>query len=176
MAGVRAGRTFASSGPLLFLDVAGREPGDEIALDAGAPATLRVRASAASIAPMARLEIVVNGRVAHTVTAGDSLRLAFDGAVELPRGGWVTARVIGPASRYVGDSYAFAHTSPVYVVRGGRRFVSTDDARFFVATVDSLRTRVERGPWRTPAERTRFHAALDSARAVYQRLVEDARR
>jgi hypothetical protein len=76
----------------------------------------------------------------------------------------------------VGDSYAFAQTSPVYVVRGGRRFVSADDARFFVATVDTLRTLVERGPWRTPAERTRFHASLEQARAVYQRLADDATR
>lgn len=170
LAGVRAGRTFASTGPLLFLDVAGREPGDELALGAGAPATVAVRAEAVSIAPMASLEIVVNGRVAHAVAATDSLRVAFAGEVALPQGGWVAARVRGPASRYVGDSYAFAHTSPVHVVRGGRPFTSADDARFFVGTIDALRARVARGPWRTPAEEARFVAALDSARTVYERI------
>ncbi len=174
LAGIRAGRTFASTGPLLFLEVAGREPGDEIALAAGAPPTLAVRAEATSIAPMSRLEIVVNGAVVQTVNATDSLRIAFTGTVPVPQGGWVAARVVGPPSRYVGDDYAFAHTGPVYVVRGGRWFTAAADARFLAEAVDAVRARVERAPWRTPGERARFEAALDSARAVYRRIADGA--
>jgi hypothetical protein len=62
----------------------------------------------------------------------------------------------------------------VYVVRDGRRFTSAEDARFLAETVDAVRARVERAPWRTPTERARFHAALDSARAVYRRIADDA--
>ena len=36
---IKRGRTFFSTGPLLFLQVDGREPGEEIALPANAPAT-----------------------------------------------------------------------------------------------------------------------------------------
>ena len=170
LAGIKAQHTFGSTGPLLFLDVAGREPGDEIALGAGAPPALRVRAEATSIAPMARLDIIVNGKVARTVTASDSGRISFDGNVAIPEGGWIAARVIGPSSRYIGDSYAFAQTSPVYVVRGGRRFTSAEDARFFVQTLDAILARVERGPWRTPAEHDAFRAQVEEARAVYARI------
>jgi hypothetical protein len=171
--GIRAQHTFATTGPLVLLDVAGRQPGDEIALGAGAPTALRVRAEARSIAPMARLEIVVNGRVALAARAQrDSARLAVDTTVDVPQGGWVAARVLGPSSRYVSDSYAFAQTSPVYVVRGGRRFTSAEDARFLAQAVDAVRARVERAPWRTDAERARFMAALDSARAVYERIAD----
>ncbi|MCI0435993.1 MAG: CehA/McbA family metallohydrolase, partial [Gemmatimonadetes bacterium] len=136
--GIKAGRTFGSTGPLLFLDVAGRQPGDEIAQGARDAAELRVRAEAVSIAPLDRLEIIVNGTVAQSVRATDSLRIVFEGAVALPRGGWVAARVIGPASRYVTDSYSFAQTSPVYVVRNGRRFTSAQDARFLADAVTAL--------------------------------------
>lgn len=123
---------------------------------------------------MERLEIIVNGRVADSVeVSGDSSRLVFDGAVDLPRGGWIAARVVGPPSRYIGDSYAFAHTSPVYVVRGGQPFTSADDARFLADAVAALWARVdERAEWRTPAERAQFLAAIQQARTVYEEIAE----
>ena len=174
MAGVKAQRTFGSTGPLLFLDVAGREPGDEIALGKGAAPSLKVRAEAMSITPMGRLDIIVNGKVAATVSASDSAHIVFDGNVSIPAGGWVAARVIGPSSRHIGDSYAFAQTSPVYVVRNGRRFTSAEDARFFVQTMDALLSRVERASWRTSAEREKFRAQVEEARGVYQRIAGQA--
>jgi TolB protein len=186
MDGVKAGRTFGTTGPLLFLDVDGKEPGDEIALSDSAPTSLRVKADAASIAPLEKIEIIVNGRVAQTMKAtGNGQTATFSGSVDLPHGGWVAARVIGPPSRYIGDSYPFAQTSPIYVVRGGRRFTLAEDAAFLRDVVDAIRVRAEGGGrgrggataagslrWRTPAEREKFMAALDQARAVYARIAE----
>ena len=79
---------------------------------------------------MDRLEIVVNGEVIRTVDAEDPYQVTFQGDIPVPQGGWIAARVLGPSSRYVTDSYAFAHTSPVYVVRDGQAFRSAEDARF----------------------------------------------
>ncbi len=172
MEGVRRQRTFASTGPLLFLNVAGREPGDEIALEAGGPEAMRVRAEAVSIAPMDRLEIVVNGAVAHTVEAADPFRVTLEADVAVPQGGWIAARVLGPSSRYVTDSYAFAHTSPVYVVRDGRIFRSAADARFLAEAVEAIWRRVQNAPWRTEEDRSRFRAALDQAVAVYEGIIQ----
>jgi TolB protein len=167
---VRRGRTFMSTGPLISLDVDGRGPGDEIALAASAPTAVRVKADAVSITPLDSLQLIVNGDVARTVAVRGADRVAFDGTVDLPEGGWIAARVLGPHSRYIGDDYAFAHTSPVYVVRGGRRFIKAEDVQFLSETVDAIWGRVERGRWRSVAERDRFRAAVDSARAVYGRL------
>jgi TolB protein len=167
---VRRGHTFMSTGPLLFLDVGTREPGDEIILSATAAATLQVKAEAISITPLDSLQIIVNGMVVRTVAARDSSRITFDGPIAMPEGGWIAARVLGPHSSYIGDDYDFAHTTPVYVVRGGRRFVSASDAEFLAQTVDAIWTRVERSRWRSDAERDRFRMAVDSARAVYARL------
>ncbi|HEX5435644.1 MAG TPA: CehA/McbA family metallohydrolase [Gemmatimonadaceae bacterium] len=173
-AGIKAEHTFGTTGPLLFLNVAGHEPGDQIALGAGASPTLHVHADAKSIAPMARLDIIVNGAVAGSVTASDSGHIVFDKSVAIPRGGWIAARVVGPSSRYVGDSYAFAQTSPVYVVRNGHTYTSADDARFLAQAAEAVWTRVQRAPWRTPAERDRFHAEIEQARAVYERIAAQA--
>jgi TolB protein len=166
----KRGRTFTSTGPLLFLEVNGHRPGDEIAVSA--PASVRVKAEALSITPLDSLQIVVNGEIVQTVPARDKGRIAFDGTIAMPEGGWIAARVLGPHSKYIGDDYAFAHTSPVYVVRDGRKYVKADDVQFLAQTVDAIWTRVERSRWQSDAERDRFRAAVDSARAVYRRLAE----
>src|SRR6185437_12653476 len=83
-AGIKAGHTFGSTGPLVFLDVAGREPGDQVALAANAPRTLKVSANAVSIAPMSQLDILVNGKVVRSITpsgAADSSKLVFSDTV-----------------------------------------------------------------------------------------------
>lgn len=169
-AGIKAGHTFGSTAPLLTLDVAGHEPGDEIHLSADAPSTLHVHADAISIAPMTELDVLVNGQVAKKVNATDPLHITFDGEVDVPLGGWVGLRAEGPASHFVADSYAFAETTPVYVVRGGKQWTSAADGQFFVQYVDALWTRMQNAPWRSDAERDKFHAELEKARVVYAHI------
>jgi TolB protein len=183
MDGIRAQHTFGTTGPLLFLDVEGKGPGEEIAMTSSSRRPLKVRAEALSIAPMDTLEIVVNGKPALAVAAKeDKYKLTFDGDVPVPDGGWIAARVVGPSSRYVSDSYAFAQTSPVYVVVDGKRWTSAADARFLADVVDAIWARVDGGGrggrgggapgerWRTPAERETFKAAIDRAKAVYLKI------
>jgi TolB protein len=172
---IRRGRTFFSTGPIVRrFEVEGRGPGDEIVVGVEASASLRVVADVASIAPLESVEVIVNGEVAQTVRATDPLRVTFDGRVEVPRGGWVALRASGPKSPYLGDDYAFALTSPVYVVRGGGRFVSGPDVTFLADTVRSIWARVEKSRWRSDAERDAFRAAVDRALAVYAKLSTDA--
>ncbi len=176
MDAIKRGRTFFSTGPLLFLNVEGKEPGDEIAVAANAPPTLRVKAQVTSIAPLDSLQIIVNGDIVHTVPATDRARIVFDGPIPVPFGGWLAARVLGPHSKYIGDDYAFAQTTPVYVVRGGRKYVKADDVQFLSQTIDAIWARVERGPWRSALERDAFKVDVDSARAVYSRIAAGAAR
>ncbi len=129
-----------------------------------------MKAEALSITPVDSLQIVVNGEIAKTVAATDKAHVAFEGTIDMPDGGWIAARAIGPNSKYIGDDYAFAHTSPIYVVRAGHRYINSQDVQFLAQTVDAIWTRVERSRWRSDAARDRFHAAVDSARAVYAKL------
>jgi hypothetical protein len=170
---IKAGRTFFSTGPLLFLTVEGKEPGDEIALAASAQTAMRVKADLTSIAPLDTLEILVNGVVVETVRPTDpqKLKVTFDGTVNVPEGGWIAARATGPKSKYLGDDYGFAQTSPVYVVRGGRKYVKPADVQFLLDTCEAVWTRVEKSRWRSDAERVAFRAAIDRARAYYAGLL-----
>jgi Tol biopolymer transport system component len=178
LAAVKAGRTVATTGPLLFFSVRGVDPGGELRLGAGDPAAVPVRATVTSIAPLERLEILVNGAVVQTMPLKDAAvptPIQFDESVAVPDGGWIAARVIGPSSRYVADSYAFAQTTPVYVVREGRTFVSREDAAFLAQVVDAIRARADRSSWRSPADREAFLREIDAAKAVYLELAAGAR-
>jgi len=172
MEAIRRGRTFVTTGPLIFLDVAGRQPGDEIPLADNAPGDVPVRIEVVSVTPLDSLQVIVNGSVVRTipVTAADRLKVTYEGTAPVPDGGWIAARVLGPHSTYIGDDYAFAHTGPVYVVRGGRHYVKRSDVQFLSETVDAIRARVERSTWNSEQDRAAFRRMLDSAKRMYDRL------
>lgn len=174
LAAVKAGRTFGTTGPLVVFSVEGRDPGSELRLPAAGNPGVRVKAAVYSIAPIDSLEILVNGKpVARQAPAANSavpVVLEFDNVVAIPDGGWIAARVTGPPSKFVADSYAFAQTTPVYVVRGGTPWVSKDDAKFLAGVVDAIWARVAKSNWRSDAERDAFKKEIDQARAVYAKL------
>lgn len=173
---VKAGRTFATTGPLLLLDVERRQPGDEIRLDPSDPTTLTVRVDARSIAPLERVEIVVNGEVVHRMTPGhDAGTITGSATVEIPGSGWIAARAVGPPHPAVADTAPFAQTSPIHVVRDGVSYRSASDARFLLDVVDLVWTRVEeRNRWTSAAAREAFRAAVERARAYYHDIIERA--
>lgn len=63
---LKAGRSFATNGPMLFLTVNGHEPGDSIVLPATtekSPGRLKVHAEVIALGDLDRLEIIWKGRV-----------------------------------------------------------------------------------------------------------------
>jgi hypothetical protein len=172
---IRAGRTFATNGPLVELTVAGREPGDEVRLPAGRH-ELEVRARVRSIVPVERVEVVANGKVVATLPLSPD-RTSCDATVRLEASGsgWYTLRAWSPRSaRPVLDIYPFATTSPVYVTVGGGAVRSKADAEYFVAWADRVAAaaRAHAG-WNTDAEREEALRAIAEARAVFVRLAAE---
>lgn len=171
---IESGRTFATNGPLLFAAVEGRRPGAEINLTGEGPDTLRVEATVASIVPLLRVEVLRNGEVVHAIDASEGAQeFSFSTPVAVPDNGWIAVRAIGPAHRYITDTYAFAQTTPVYVLRNGERYTSADDARFLRKVVDAVWTSVqERDQWHTDAGKRRYRDAVEEARSVYRQIAE----
>jgi Tol biopolymer transport system component len=170
---IRAGRTFATNGPLLELSIDGREVGDELKLEAGRE--VEVRAWMRSIAPVEKVEVVANGEVVATLPLSAD-RMSCDATVKVKAGasGWYTLRAWSPKSQHpVLDIYPFATTSPVYVTVAGRPVRSRADAEYFVAWVDRIAAaaRAHAG-WNTAAERDAALADVARARAVFARLAE----
>jgi hypothetical protein len=116
------GRSYMSSGPQLTLAVDGAGIGDTVHLPAGG-GTVTVHASARSIFPMFRLEIILRGRVVASAesTAGTH-ELRLDEEVLIDDGpGWICARVCGGGPEHLThhrdcwQRAIMAHSSPVYV-------------------------------------------------------------
>ena len=121
---VRAGRTFATSGPLLDLAVDGRTIGDVVTLP-GNGGTVEVEAEAVSHWPITGLEVVHNGRVVAREEGGaESRRLRLATRLQAAADGWIAARCFGPSPAYQPPWLRWpiasaAHTSPVYLAGTG---------------------------------------------------------
>jgi len=141
---VRAGRTFTTSGPLIDLRVDGRAMGDEIRLKPGG-GTLEVEATATSLWPIHRLEIVLNGAVvAATYTQKDTRTLSLREAIPVSGSGWIAARC-GSRLRvnHCWPIHLGAHTSPVYIVVGDEQVFSPSDASYMLTLIDGGLTYLE---------------------------------
>ena len=174
IAAIKAGHTFGTNGPLITLDVNGKQPGDEITLSGSAPDTFNVRAEVKALAPLEKLGIVANGVVVQTVKAtGDGKEIRATASVPLPAGGWIAARALGPSHRYFPDSYGCAQTTPVYVVRSGKTFTSAADGKFLAAMVDEFWKRVDAANhFASAADKEAYRAEVMRARAFYQRVAD----
>jgi hypothetical protein len=176
LAGIQAGRTFATNGPLITLAVDGRGVGDSIRLPAGRH-LLRLHATLASIVPVDHWEVVANGAVAATLPlAGDRTEGSADVAIPATRSMWLTLRAWSdkPAERIM-DIYPFATTSPVYVTVSGAPVRSCADDAYFLRWIDRTERAVEAyTAWNAPAERVHVLQQIAAARAVFEDRRSDA--
>jgi TolB protein len=175
IAGLKAGRSFVTSGPMLEFSANGNEPGSVLMLDE--KPKVRVKAKARSQFPMAKAEVMHNGRViANATLSDDKLTATLDQELALDRGGWLAFRASGPGNADTPTSALNAHTNPVYLEAGGTTYKSPEEARAFLKWIDQfelvLRTR-DRFP--TPQHRRQALEQLEAARAVYARIIRDVR-
>jgi TolB protein len=171
---LRAGRSFATNGPLLELSVNGAVLGDEVRLPAaGDEVAARVRLR--SNVPVDHLELVVNGEVQEIPLAGDQRSADTIVRVPIERSGWVLLRARTDRAVYpVLDLYPYATTSPVYVTVGARPARSKADAEYFLAWIDRLRAAAEASQdWNTADERRAVLDTLAKARAEFERRAKE---
>jgi hypothetical protein len=165
---VRAGRTLATNGPWLELEVDGRGPGDRVEAAPGRrlPVTARVEGPGVE-----RLEVVGPDSVLASAEAGGGAAPAIDTTVEVGRSTWLCAVARGPGHPSVLGPVTFAHTSPVWVEVDGRPVRRAASARWLLDWLDRFEALVaEHGRFADDAQRAELVAVIDQARAVYQAL------
>lgn len=162
---LKAGRSFATNGPMLFVTVDGEEPGEVLRLPANGRRRVRIRANVSSQKSMDRLEVVFKGRLIKTVRGAG--KLAADFTVDVDDTGWFVARAFEKPDHTV----RFAHTSPVYVEVPGRSGVLQADAQFFIDWIDrEVAFYRSLSGFREPAHREAMLSLFASARQVYSTL------
>ncbi len=170
LAGLKAGKSFATNGPLVSLTIDGAGPGEELRKPNGAQG-FAVMAVMTSLTAVDAVDIIVNGEVAQTIPISDDRKTAvLEGELALDKSAWVTLRAYSKtASPLVFDNYPFATTSPIYVTIGGKPVRSRADAEHFIAWIGKLEAAARDGDYNTDAEREAVLANLRAARRAFEK-------
>ncbi len=179
---VAKGRTFHSGGPILHFSIDGKEIGDTLMLP-GNGGTVEVAASAESILPIHRLEIVQQGRVvAATEEAAGTRRLSLQARLQVAGNTWLAARVGGPGYMNAVPHFdlwrrgVFAHTSPIYVACGGEwEMFDQPAAQYMLTLVDGALTYIRETSYQHRPGTVTHHHGADDHLAYLERPFHEAR-
>jgi len=187
LAAIKAGRTFATNGPLLSFSLGGQPIGGEVKLErtlsadnrknveAPTPSSVSFSAELASIVPVDHLEIVCNGKIARElILEGDHTSAHVNGSIAIETSGWCVLRAFSDKAEYpILDIYPYATTSPIYVTVEGAPLHSSADAAYFVAWMDRLTAAVNSNTaWNTEAEKTSVLTMFEEAKKKYEALAK----
>ncbi len=168
-AAIKSGRTFASNGPLLGLELDGKHPGETVSRDG--PGKLGYRIALRSPVAVDHLDLVQNGKVVKSFPlSGDRRKFDSAGELQVDLGGWLLLRAWNDgADPQVLDIYPYATTSPVYVEMPGGPPPAPADATYFAAWLDRvIATAESRADYRNVEER---QATLDYLRTARDRYL-----
>jgi putative membrane-bound dehydrogenase-like protein len=139
LAGMAAGRSFVSTGPMLLLEVDGQPPGSRITRNGTGPHSVKVRVRAYSeVAPITNLALIVNGQTFEEITvsphAGQLNWLELSREVVCRESLWIAARAWSTSP--FGSADAEAHTNPVTVEIDGRAPYSRPSLDVLIERID----------------------------------------
>lgn len=173
--GLRQGRSFVTNGPMLQFSIGTHQIGDTIGLDVAKEVSASLKAE--SHFPMAKVELVYNGKVISDVPLSDDKRTAtLETKIRLDKSGWLSLRASGPGHADHPIGSLDAHTSPIYVQLAGSPAGAREDAEYFLKWIDRLSLAVRLRD-RIPNDDLRKHvnSQLESARAIYNKIAETGR-
>jgi hypothetical protein len=171
IAGLRAGRTFASNGPLLEFTVDGQGPGSTVS----PRGKVKVAAKAISRIPFERIEIVHDGVVVADQPSRRGREARLEQEIEVQEGGWIAARISGDAKTYAGFT-VFAHTSPVYLRVDGTAFRRAEAIGALIDEIDrSVRAIRKTYRFENDSQRALATGKFDEGRKALLKLLTENR-
>lgn len=173
LAGLRAGHSFATNGPLLTFTLDGHEPGETIELPAGG-GTLDWRGAMTSIFAVDHVEVVQNGKVLASLKLGkDGKAAAGSGRIPVGASGWVLLRAWSAKDQPdLLDLYPYATTTPVYVNVADKPARSPTDAKYMLDWLDLIEKSARASQdYNTPEERQTVLDHIARARAAYEKML-----
>jgi hypothetical protein len=167
-AALRAGRSFATNGPMLLLDADGHCPGALLRYAMGEPQVLRGRVLASSSGPLAYVELIRDGVAVRRVEADGATEAVMEFDETFDRSGWMAARCF----ERVEGNVRYAQTSPIYVFMGADQIASQEAAGYFLQIVEEQIAQASTGrhlPDTT--RRDNVMTCLNGAREYYRMVV-----
>jgi hypothetical protein len=142
--GLNEGRSFVTTGPMLFAQVNGQDPG-HVFKQQESKQTYRVTGAARSALPLDRIEIIVSGVVtqnlnpANRQTKAGAFENTFDVTIPIDESSWIAVRCFEnrPDKRI-----RFAHTSPCHIDVAGKLLrPRREEVEYLIKRVDDQITR-----------------------------------
>lgn len=171
LSGLKAGRSFITNGPAMFLEANGSQPGERLQVHPGQE--LEIQARWMWYKEIEALEIIHNGRVvcrepiSEDMTAGACFQ-----KIKVDCDGWIAARAFSTRR----DSFyqpIFAHTSPVWVEAGRAPDVSALSAQVILQQLDAALEWIgEAGKFAEASQKQEMMDLYQRARADYWRLAK----
>ncbi|MCY2953041.1 MAG: CehA/McbA family metallohydrolase [Planctomycetota bacterium] len=167
LAGLRAGRSFVTTGPMLLATADQRMPG-EVFRKEGSPVKLAVAGSVISEQPLAFIEVIRDGLPVLTFmptnqrTTEGACVSRFAGEVAFEGSGWMAVRCWEDRP---GNRFRFAHTAPWYVEIAGRPVRPRSEQRAYL--VQRMKDEMARSKAIVPLE---ANAEYERALSAYERL------
>jgi hypothetical protein len=176
--GLREGRAFVSTGPLVEVTVDGKMPGDEVKLPPSG-GDVEVAVHIRSITPLSKVMLVWNAELVEEIPlSGDRKALDYTTSVPVSRSGWFHVRAEGvrEESYPLDTGFAQGFTNPVWVTVGDRPVRNLEAAEYSLEWIDKLTAMAEAAPgWRSQWEKDHVFAQFREARAIYERFAREAR-
>jgi Tol biopolymer transport system component len=171
LAGLKAGASFATNGPLLGLELGGAPVGGSLAF-AEPQARVAFSAHLRSIVPVDHLELVCNGKPVRVLARTPTDHADVEGTVALGETGWCLLRASTDTAReQVLDNYVYATTSPIYFTVAGKPAHSPEDAAYFEAWTDRLAEAVAAYPdWNNPDEKRGVLEKIARAKGIFRSM------
>ena len=166
--GMKAGRAFATNGPMLFFSIDQSELGATLEVPAGQKFQGKASLEVMSQAALDRVEILYNGEVIEEFSAGGKSEWTQELDISLDESGWVAARAFEKNKKTV----RFAHTNPIYIEIGSPMTPKKDDAIFYQKWCQELlaASLAEKDRYVTSEQREEVETLYRQAIAFYRNL------
>ena len=165
-----AGRSFISNGPLLRLNVEGKEIGDTV--DLKSTQEVEVKGEAIGRVNFEKLQLIKNGKVIAEINSQAKeghFKAGLEQSIKINEPSWLALRISAKTSNEYGRPL-FGHTSPIYINVGGKSIRMKDDIEYLIRQMEEDRqTIATRALFATKEERERVLS-------VYERGIATSRR
>jgi Tol biopolymer transport system component len=170
-AALKAGKSFATNGPLLQFLVGGTGIGGELKLARGTH-RVAMKVTLRSYVPVDHLQIIGNGEVvAEIPLRGDRTSADTTITIDVAHSGWYLLRAYAQrATDPVLDLYPFGTTSPVYVTVGAEAPRSNPrDIAYFLDWISRVeRAALAHAGWNASQEKREVMGRIQRAREVFE--------
>ncbi len=171
--GLNEGRSFVTTGPMLFLEINGKKPGHVFQAGEGESFGLQITGEVISARPLQQIEVIVNGKVFHLLkpenetTREGARRSKLDWKLEILGPSWLAVRAF---EERPGGRLSFAHSGPFYVEFKDQMLLPRKEEMEFL--LRRISSEIERSSEiLPPASLDEYKKALE----IYQKIAESAR-